>query len=431
MQVTTPSFRFEDIAPGVLFVLAMALFAPRLAVPAGYVFDEVYHAYTAGQYVAGNADAYVWYTRAPHEGVAYMWNHPPAGILCIASGIEVWGDTAFGWRFAAIVFGAAGVALTYLLVLRLTRDRALALLTALLLLCDGMYFAQSRIGMLDIFGTVFALGALYSLYDFLTADAGRVAYPLVRTGLFLGLGIATKWNGAYLAFFCGLAILVRMIRLGLRPGARRGRLILATILGLGVAPVAVYFAAYIPFFATGHDVGQWVELQKQIFYYHTRLTATHPWSSRWWQWPLALRPVWYWTATADGHRVANGFAAPNPLLYAAFVPAMIWLAASWRKMTAALTVVLIGFFGQWLPWALVPRIAFSYHFLPSVPFGALAAAAAVLALHRRGGAWRWIGWGWVVAVLVTFIFIYPILTGLPLTTPALDQRLVLPGWRPT
>jgi dolichyl-phosphate-mannose--protein O-mannosyl transferase len=431
MQETKSSLRFEDIAPGVLFVLAMVVFAPRLAVPSDYVFDEVYHAYTAGQYVAGNADAYVWNTLAPRKGVAYMWNHPPAGVLCIATGIEIWGDTPFGWRFAAIVFGAAGVALTYLLTLRLTQDRALALLAAFLLLCDGMYFAQSRIAMLDIFGTVFALGALYSLCDFLTADAARTAYPLLRTGLFLGLGIATKWNGAYLAFFCGLAILVRMVRLGLRPDARRGPLILWTFVGLAVVPAATYLAAYIPFFATGHDAGQWVELQKQIFFYHTRLTATHPWSSRWWQWPLALRPVWYWTAAAEGGRVANGFAAPNPVLYAAFVPAMIWLAASWRKRATALTVVLIGFFGQWLPWALVPRIAFSYHFLPSVPFGALATAAAVLALHRRGGAWRWIGWGWVIAVLLTFIFIYPILAGLPLSPAALARRLLLPGWRPT
>ena len=431
MEVTRSSFRFEDIAPGVLFVLAMLLLAPRLAVPSEYVFDEVYHAYTAGQYVAGNADAYVWYTRSPLEHVAYMWNHPPAGILCIASGIEIWGDNAFGWRFAAIVFGAAGVALTYLLTLRLTQDRALALLAALLLLCDGMYFSQSRVAMLDIFGTVFALGALYSLYDFLTADPVRGTSALLRTGLFLGLGIATKWNGAYLAFFCGLAILVHTVRLALRPGARRGSLALRTFLGLGVVPATVYLAAYIPFFVTGHDVGQWVELQKQIFFYHTRLTATHPWSSRWWQWPLALRPVWYWTAAADGGRVANGFAAPNPVLYAAFVPALIWFATKWRTNTAALTVVLIGFFGQWLPWALVPRIAFSYHFLPSVPFGALGTAAAVLALHRRGGAWRWIGWGWVAAAAATFIFLYPILAGLPLSPEALGWRLLLPGWRPT
>lgn len=429
MPRSDTTLKLQDVAPGALFLLAMAVFAPRLGLPVDYEFDEVYHAYTAGQYVAGNADAYVWDTTAPRPGVAYMWNHPPAGVLCIAAGIEIWGDTAFGWRFASILFGAAGIVLIYRLAMRIANDRALALLTALLVLCDGMYFAQARIGMLDIFGTVFALGALDALYDVLTAEDGRLPGPLLRTGLFLGLGIATKWNAAYLAFFCGLAVLAHGVRVAVRSPEVRGKVALGILAGVGLLPVLVYLAAYIPFFSTGHTGAQWLELQKQIFMYHTRLTATHPWSSRWWQWPLALRPVWYWTGAAAGGRVVNGFAAPNPVLYASFLPAMVGLAVRWRKNVAALTVVLIGFFGQWLPWALVPRIAFSYHFLPSVPFGALATAAAVLALHRRGGGWRWIGWAYVGAVAAAFVFLYPILVGLPLSPAALNWRLILPGWK--
>ena len=75
------------------------------------MFDEVYHAYTAGQYVAGNADAYVWNTKPPRAGVSYMWNHPPVGVLMIAGGILLWGDEPFGWRFSSAVFGAIGILL--------------------------------------------------------------------------------------------------------------------------------------------------------------------------------------------------------------------------------------------------------------------------------------------------------------------------------
>jgi dolichyl-phosphate-mannose-protein mannosyltransferase len=431
MRFQGAAARLSELAPGMLFLLAMALFAPRLAVPAQYEFDEVYHAYTAGQYVAGNADAYLWYTIAPKAGVAYMWNHPPAGVLCIAGGILIWGDNPFGWRFAAALFGAAGVVLTFTMASRLTRDRRLAALAAVLVLSDGMYFSQSRVAMLDIFGAVFALGALLSLYGFLTSEPERIAWPLVRTGLWLGLALATKWNGAYVSFFCGLAIVVRAVRLGLRSPELRRPLVVWTTVGLVLAPLAVYFAAYIPFFAAGHDFGEWVEVQKQTFYYHTRLEATHPWSSSWWQWPLALRPVWYWTAAVAGGDAANGYAAPNPVLYWSFLPAVVWLAARWRRNSAALTVLIIGFFGQWLPWALVPRIAFAYHFLPAVPFGAMATAAAVMNLHRRGGGWRWLGWGFVATVAATFVFYYPILVGLPLSPRALAWRLWLPGWRPT
>ena len=411
-----------EMAPGALFFAAILLFAPRLAIPQKYVFDEVYHAYTAGQYVAGNADAYVWNTTAPREGVAYMWNHPPAAILLIAGSILVWGDDAFGWRFASVIFGAAGVVLAYLLALRLTRDIKVALVAVLLLLVDGMYFAQARIGMLDVFGTFFALGALYSLHGLLTGDPRRGAWPIARTGLWLGAALATKWNAAYLCVCCGLVILAHAFR--------HRRLLPWVPVGLGLVPLAVYLAVYIPFFAVGHDFGEWIELQNQIYRYHTQLTATHPWSSSWWQWPLALRPVWYWQESGPNDLARNGFASPNLALYWSFVPAVVWLAWRWRHARAELAVLLVGFFGQWLPWALVPRIAFAYHFLPAVPFGALATAAVVVELHRRGGWRRTLAWSYVAIVVATFAFYYPIMTGIPLTREALAWRLWLPGWVP-
>ncbi len=68
-----------DLIPALLFAVALALFTLRIEIPKGYIYDEVYHAYTAGEYVRGNADAYLWNTVAPRPGVAYMWNHPPWG----------------------------------------------------------------------------------------------------------------------------------------------------------------------------------------------------------------------------------------------------------------------------------------------------------------------------------------------------------------
>ena len=417
--------RRRGIVPGLLFLAALALFAPRLTTPDEYIFDEVYHAYTAGQYVAGNADAYVWSTMAPREGVAYTWNHPPAGLLGIASGILIWGDNALGWRFTSVLFGAAGIVLTYWLTLRLAGERGPALLAAGLLLVDGMYFEQSRVAMLDVFGVVFALAALLSLHDYLERPAGTAAWPIARTGLLLGLALATKWNAAYLSLACGIVVLAREARLG-----RRGNL--ASIpLGLALAPVAVYVAAYVPFFASGHGIAEWIELQKQIYYYHTRLEATHPWSSSFWQWPLAVKPVWYWVSHLDDGRVANIYAAGNPVLYWGFLPAVLALAVRWwRSKPAALAVLLIGFFGQWLPWALVPRITFAYHFLPAVPFGAIALAVVLWPPVRRGGVGRVLALGYVSLVVLCFVWIYPILTGIPLSEAGLGWRLLMPSWRP-
>jgi len=420
-----------------LVLAAMLLFAPRLDVPPRYTFDEVYYAYTAGQYAAGNADAYVWDTKAPERGVAYVWNHPPMGVLMISGGILLWGDEPFGWRFSSAVFGAIGILLIYMIAMAMLRDRTMAVLAASLVLVDPLWFVQSRIAMLDIFGAVFSLATLLSLYGFLTSKPDRVAPALMRTGLFLGLAFATKWNAAFLAVFIGAVVLYRSwvnVRSAREVPNESARSILGLHLiwvpvSLCLVPAVIYLAAYIPFFATGHDWEQFLELQRQTFAYHSQLKELHTYQSRWWQWPLALRPVWY-SVSYTGDTVAHIYANGNALLYWGFLPAVIALSVRlWRESSPALPVLLIGFFGQWLPWALSPRNAFMYYFLPAAPFGAIAVSAAAVLLWRRGGVWRWLVLIYLAALVAYFVFFYPIHAAVPITREAVESRIWFSGWR--
>ena len=210
----------------------------------------------------------------------------------------------------------------YLLALRLSRDHEIAQITAALLLVDGLYFVQARTAMLEMLGTVFMMGALGSLYSYLLASAVHPRGPLLRVGLFLGLALATKWNAAYPAALVGLVAVCRTIELWRlaragppadRDSARAGLLqhLIWVTVSLIALPGAVYLFTYIPFFLSGHDWSQFVELQRQIYHYHTSLKATHAYQSQWWQWPLALRPVWYHVQyTAGG--IANIYAQGEP-----------------------------------------------------------------------------------------------------------------------
>ncbi len=427
----------RDWAPGPLVLLAMLLFAPRLEIPDRYVLDEVYYAYTAGQYAAGNADAYLWNTTPPKPGVAYVWNHPPLGVLIIEAGILLWGDVPFGWRFSSAVFGSIGILLVYLLAKAMLRDRQTALLAASLVLVDTLWFVQSRIAMLDIFGAVFSLATLLSLYGFLTTTNDRAGPALARMGLFLGLALATKWNAVFLAACIGVVALyccwtaARSALQASSAEARTARTLLFVWLpvSLFVIPVLVYLAAYIPFFATGHDWGQLVELLKQTIWYHLDLKEVHTYQSSWWQWPLALRPVWY-SVTYVGDSVAHVYANGNALLYWAFVPAVVALCLRlWRRAKPALAVLLIGFFGQWLPWALSPRNAFMYYFITAAPLGAIAVSAEALAIYRRGGVWRWLVLAYLAALVAYFVYFYPIHAAVPISRDAFEARMWLPSWR--
>src|SRR5215203_2908685 len=199
------------VIPLALIVLALALSLPRLTTPAVYVFDELYYAYTAGKYVAGD-EAYST-AIPPRDDPAIEWTHPPLAKLLIAGGILVAGDNPLGWRIASVLIGVAGVVIAYILALRLTGSCVTSGVAAGLLLMDGLYLIESRIGMSNLFVLVFANGALVAFSRVLTVAPERVGPPLLATGMFIGLGIATKWSGIALAGLIGLVLCWRTFQL--------------------------------------------------------------------------------------------------------------------------------------------------------------------------------------------------------------------------
>jgi dolichyl-phosphate-mannose--protein O-mannosyl transferase len=428
---------FAVAIPLALALLALALSLPRLTTPSDYVFDELYYTYTAAKYVTGD-EAYSTAV-APDDDPTIEWTHPPMAKLLIAGGILVAGDNPLGWRIASVLFGAAGAIIVYFLALSLTGSRATSALAAGLLLLDGLYFVESRTGMSNLFVLVFANAALLGFARVLTAPPERIGPPLLATGLFLGLGIATKWSSVALAGLIGLAVFWRVAylwrlsqrgetsaaaaRSGLRAYLRWAPIALILI------PLAVYLASYLHFWFTGHGWADFIALHRDMLAYHRDLDFIHEDASPWWQWPLAARGVWYYV---DEHRREGTFvfASGNPLLYWPIVVAVAWVAIDWwGRHSTALLVLLIGFFGQWLPWAFSPRGTFIYHFMPAVPLGCMALAVVLTGAWRQGGASRIAATAYILAVIATFAWFYPLYTAIPLSPEQVDLRMWLASWR--
>src|SRR5215211_1351773 len=280
------------VIPLALIVLALALSLPRLTTPAVYVFDELYYAYTAGKYVAGE-EAYST-AIPPRDDPAIEWTHPPLAKLLIAGGILVAGDNPLGWRIANVLFGAAGVVIAYVLALRLTGSRVTSGVAAGLLLMDGLYLVESRTGMSNLFVLVFANGVLLAFSRVLTVPPERVGPPLLATGLFIGLGVATKWSGIALAGLVVLVVCWRTLQLwhfsrpknqSAAPDARAGlraHLRWAPIALLAV-PIAIYLGSYLHFWRTGHNWADFIALHRDMLAYHRNLGVVHEDSSPWWQ----------------------------------------------------------------------------------------------------------------------------------------------------
>lgn len=384
----------------VLVLLSAFLRFWRLADPPTQVFDEIYYARTAREYLLGLP--------------IYEWTHPPLSKLLVAAGIRLFGFHAWGWRVVPAAFGSLLVPALYALGTLATGRPSVGLRVAALAAVDSMLLVESRIAKPEVFLVTFGVLA-YSL-GWAAVRTGRWAW-LAAAGAAAGAACATKWTG--LAALAALAVLVALAP----PQVRRGWPWWGVATSLTVVPLAVYAASYLPHFARGEGLLDVVRLQANMYRYHATLQATHPYASPWWSWPLLLRPMWY-HYEASGGWMKGIFAVGNAMVWWAVVPAVAW-AARHARSSPALAFAVAGFCLSYFPYAFVGRLLFVYHFTPALPFGYLAAAVA---LDRAGEARaRWAAAYWVLAAAV-FLYQLPVLTAYPVPSVWLRWWTLARSW---
>jgi len=187
----------------------------------------------------------------------------------------------------------------------------------------------------------------------------------------------------------------------LRLGALGGLPVLWLVASILVIPLVVYVASYVPWsyldnnaiitgWPDGHDGQTLAQLTAQMYRYHDELTAAHPASSPWWSWPLNLKPVWFFQGGFGGDTAGAIYDAGNMVIWWLGVPAMAFVAyQAFRRRSLGLALIVIGFAGQWIPWARIDRAAFEYHYYTSLPFVLLALAYFVAELWHGPSAATW------------------------------------------
>ncbi len=438
-------------------------------------FDEIYHGRTAYENI--------------HLIDQYEWTHPPLGKLIISLGIRAFGMNPFGWRIMGLLFGLFLAPLLYAVARAAIPRGPWALCAAGAYAFDFMRFTQTRIGTVDVYVSFFVLASYALMYRYYLSaiDPDRKRPDLASlslSGLAFSLGAATKWNAIYAGlglaavFFTAFIIRARRTRRAGETWAAFGLCFASFI----VLPLAVYVASYIPLIRVPgrdwHSIWAW---QKQMLSYHSELKATHAFSSPWWQWPVMARPVWYFKAEGLPAGMASTIAAMgNPLVYwpsFAAAACALWLSLSRRDLR--ILPVIAGYVSQYLPWILVPRLTFLYHYFPIVPFGlvclfyclrplalmatgtrpaaAIAARAGMNRAERRraareeerriaegqgdagrsvkaalGNAGRFIlrNWQWIYvgACAALFILFFPAISGLPVPAGWIKALRWFPSW---
>jgi len=121
------------------------------------------------------------------------------------------GSNAFGWRLPGVLFGVLTAVLLYLLARVLFARRSVGLITAALIVAEGMLLANARIAMNDVYVTAFVvLAALFLAPLYLAPRRPWTALALLLgVGVALGLGLASKWVAIYAIGGIGLLVLFR------------------------------------------------------------------------------------------------------------------------------------------------------------------------------------------------------------------------------
>ncbi|MFH0942766.1 MAG: phospholipid carrier-dependent glycosyltransferase [Candidatus Beckwithbacteria bacterium] len=379
-----------------LFIISIFFRTFRLSQPKAYVFDEVYHTFTAQEMAKGNQHAWEWWVPSP-PGVAYEWTHPPLAKLAMAGSISLLGDRSFAWRFPSAVFGTLSVAVVYFIGKQLFKNNHLALLAAAIFSFDGLQLTMSRVGMADSLLTLLMLLACLFFYQ----------SKFRLTGIFLGLALATKWSAVLLYPVFGILLLPKIIK-----NTQKVKFFFQLAYSFLLTPLVIYFLTFIPFFNTGHTLAQWWELQRQMYYYHSHLNATHQYQSMAWQWPLLVRPVWFYVDYAK-NSIANIYNLGNPAIFWGGLVALFFS----RNFT-----LLISYFLLFFPFVFSPRIMFLHHYLPALPFLCLIIAQAIYQ-HKLLAKY------YLLLVILLFLFFYPLNTAISLPVNLVKYWFWLPTWK--
>jgi dolichyl-phosphate-mannose--protein O-mannosyl transferase len=415
-----------------LFLLAAVFRFPGLSYPAEEYFDEVYHAKSARQYLAGES---------PED-----WVHPPTAKLLIAVGVWAFGYESGAWRLAPALAGSLLAPVFFLLARRALATERAALLATLLLLADGVYLVQSRVAMTNIFAVLFQLAAAACV---LRAGLRERLHPgwMVLLGLSLGLALSSRWTSLWATAFLALVLLCLRGRRLFEP-RELGLVLLAFV----VIPGVVYATSYLPLLVHGHlrvaepspnplrsvadvsrGVRQLVEEQVQIWRYHANLDATHPYYSPWWSWPWLYRPTWYfyWQDPSASRSTVRGILAlGNPALWWLCVPATLWsLVTGLRARDPRRLFAAAGFLCLYLPWAVAPRrLNFGHYLFEAIPYACLS--LGIILDRTWETRYRVLAQGYLALVGILFLYFLPFLTAMPIPSSWFFHELFEGGPKP-
>ena len=417
------------IAPILIALVSFFLRIFHLGDIKTFIFDEVY-------YVDGARDLLKFGVEVTGNNPEFIV-HPPIGKWLIALGIQLFGDSAFGWRFTTAVAGSVMILLIALIAHRLFRNPLLTGLASALMAVDGLALVHSRTALLDNFLALFILIATYFF----------IRRQYWWTAIALGIALGIKWSAIYFILVFGVIALYRAFthhtgKALIRPTLERiGQFVLL--------PTGIYLISWIGWFNSqrgwardysANVLTSFVHYHQQILNFHTSLTEKHTYQANPWSWLIMGRPTSFFYQSPKGCGADSCsqeiLALGTPLLWwsatiALSVVVGLWIrAALMRRIEPALTIIVAGMTAGYLPWFFYQsRTVFTFYAIVFQPFLILALVyCAQLIRSRYGRRGEIVIAAGILLITLNFLYFLPIYMGDVITYEAWRDRMWFPSW---
>lgn len=366
----------------------------------------------------------------------YEYTHPPLGKIILSIPIHFLGLTPFAYRLCGNIAGILIILVIYKIAKQLFKRERYALFSAIIMALDGMHFVQTRIGTVDSLLLLFCLTSFMFFLKYLYMPKEESIktrkIPLLLSGTFWGMAISVKWTSAFVGLGMGILYLIKTIK----DREINLKLLLWSVLSFIIIPIAIYVASYIPIinnpnaqlyyayenkngetvseYITIKDVGSFIKYQKAMYDYHSKLEATHPYTSKWYEWPIMKRPLWFYIGRFDNDKIGTIACMGNPAIW--------WLSTATAIFTLIYTIIkkdkegliiLVMIIATWITYAFIGRIMFIYHYFITLPYMMLTIVFTISKLAKWKSKVDYCIPALCAIFLAFFIYFFPVYSGMP------------------
>ena len=267
---------------------------------------------------------------------------------------------------------------------------------------------------------------------------GLVVLSLIPIVLYYGTTIlanstqATTTVFCYYFAICALSLIAVIIGL-MKKDKSLKKTFLICLVAFVLIPVIIYVLSYVLFpnvyGYTSNSIKGLINQAKDMYHYHSTLDEGHEFASKWFEWPVMLKPVWYYVGYYGGNMKSTIVGIGNPIIWwfgiLASIYAMIRTLIKREKDNFFIVVFILCTF---VPYIFIGRAMFMYHYFPTLPFLMLAIVSLIKWITEKLKSNSFYIFYAALVVVIFFVF-YPVASGMLTTTDYIDALKWLTSWK--